>query len=136
MMRRTIMTNDIDYGPYEPAELPAPVKRYLEAHQLARDEDAAAATFAPGARVVDEKIEYRSADAIGGWLRKANGQYTYTTDLTGQRTDGPGRWAVRAQLAHLLDHDREHRSEEHTSELQSLMRISYAVFCLKKKTKK
>src|SRR3546814_5989283 len=29
----------------------------------------------------------------------------------------------------------EVRSEEHTSELQSLMRISYAVFCLKKKTK-
>src|SRR3546814_5498235 len=29
----------------------------------------------------------------------------------------------------------ETRSEEHTSELQSLMRISYAVFCLKKKTK-
>src|SRR3546814_7761332 len=29
-----------------------------------------------------------------------------------------------------------HRSEEHTSELQSLMRISYAVFCLKNKTKK
>src|SRR3546814_3362093 len=28
----------------------------------------------------------------------------------------------------------EFRSEEHTSELQSLMRISYAVFCLKKKT--
>src|SRR3546814_9459884 len=28
----------------------------------------------------------------------------------------------------------QHRSEEHTSELQSLMRISYAVFCLKKKT--
>src|SRR3546814_6810282 len=33
--------------------------------------------------------------------------------------------------AELLAH--EHRSEEHTSELQSLMRISYAVFCLKKK---
>src|SRR3546814_8966061 len=32
-----------------------------------------------------------------------------------------------------LDLDRP-RSEEHTSELQSLMRISYAVFCLKKKT--
>src|SRR3546814_3691416 len=29
--------------------------------------------------------------------------------------------------------DCTHRSEEHTSELQSLMRISYAVFCLKKK---
>src|SRR3546814_9189892 len=32
--------------------------------------------------------------------------------------------------------DEEYRSEEHTSELQSLMRISYAVFCLKKKTHK
>src|SRR3546814_1754297 len=31
------------------------------------------------------------------------------------------------------DHRRGRRSEEHTSELQSLMRISYAVFCLKKK---
>src|SRR3546814_2927761 len=31
-------------------------------------------------------------------------------------------------------HRIEARSEEHTSELQSLMRISYAVFCLKKKT--
>src|SRR3546814_6565532 len=31
-------------------------------------------------------------------------------------------------------HRRAERSEEHTSELQSLMRISYAVFCLKKKT--
>src|SRR3546814_7800865 len=30
---------------------------------------------------------------------------------------------------------RDRRSEEHTSELQSLMRISYAVFCLKKKNK-
>src|SRR3546814_1059607 len=29
--------------------------------------------------------------------------------------------------------DEAHRSEEHTSELQSLMRIAYAVFCLKKK---
>src|SRR3546814_4216233 len=35
------------------------------------------------------------------------------------------------ELAGALSHG---RSEEHTSELQSLMRISYAVFCLKKKT--
>src|SRR3546814_2613175 len=35
-----------------------------------------------------------------------------------------------------LDPRRRPRSEEHTSELQSLMRISYAVFCLKKKKKK
>src|SRR3546814_1686859 len=40
--------------------------------------------------------------------------------------------------AHRKQHDRglnRERSEEHTSELQSLMRISYAVFCLKKKKK-
>src|SRR3546814_6042857 len=41
----------------------------------------------------------------------------------------PGRPAVAAGGAVL-------RSEEHTSELQSLMRISYAVFCLKKKKTK
>src|SRR3546814_7522160 len=34
------------------------------------------------------------------------------------------------------DQSRFERSEEHTSELQSLMRISYAVFCLKKKNQK
>src|SRR3546814_4671321 len=34
-----------------------------------------------------------------------------------------------------FDTDSLKRSEEHTSELQSLMRISYAVFCLKKKTR-
>src|SRR3546814_2908325 len=37
-------------------------------------------------------------------------------------------------LARPRIHQLAHRSEEHTSELQSLMRISYAVFCLKKKT--
>src|SRR3546814_16750817 len=35
-----------------------------------------------------------------------------------------------------LRYDFPNRSEEHTSELQSLMRISYAVFCLKKKNSK
>src|SRR3546814_6887218 len=36
----------------------------------------------------------------------------------------------------ILEWLRDERSEEHTSELQSLMRISYAVFCLKKKNDK
>src|SRR3546814_7799280 len=36
-------------------------------------------------------------------------------------------------VADFVDAQRQGRSEEHTSELQSLMRISYAVFCLKKK---
>src|SRR3546814_8212197 len=38
-------------------------------------------------------------------------------------------------LGHQPTNDPGFRSEEHTSELQSLMRISYAVFCLKKKKK-
>src|SRR3546814_7031131 len=51
------------------------------------------------------------------------------------------RGAVDPQIVAIDDEHRRiaqqvarmHRSEEHTSELQSLMRISYAVFCLKKK---
>src|SRR3546814_2136579 len=50
---------------------------------------------------------------------------------TGRRTIIRGRSALLG-----VDQRRSGRSEEHTSELQSLMRISYAVFCLKKKIKK
>src|SRR3546814_364657 len=49
--------------------------------------------------------------------------------------DWTRRWSP-APLAIALPADVEQRSEEHTSELQSLMRISYAVFCLKKKIMK
>src|SRR3546814_8950325 len=44
--------------------------------------------------------------------------------------------ALGAELFIRNNRGLEPRSEEHTSELQSLMRISYAVFCLKKKKKK
>src|SRR3546814_4656037 len=44
----------------------------------------------------------------------------------------PDRGVIVAQFG-LVALAAQHRSEEHTSELQSLMRISYAVFCLKKK---
>src|SRR3546814_1578342 len=47
----------------------------------------------------------------------------------------PGRRLGESQFA-AVALARQRRSEEHTSELQSLMRISYAVFCLKKKTKR
>src|SRR3546814_1478899 len=43
-------------------------------------------------------------------------------------------WQASAQRPVTLNLPATVRSEEHTSELQSLMRISYAVFCLKKKT--
>src|SRR3546814_6725266 len=45
----------------------------------------------------------------------------------------PERNLVLLELVHLRRAACHGRSEEHTSELQSLMRISYAVFCLKKK---
>src|SRR3546814_7283633 len=48
-------------------------------------------------------------------------------------------WICKTEtgIRHENSRRRRHgRSEEHTSELQSLMRISYAVFCLKKKTKR
>src|SRR3546814_18192386 len=43
--------------------------------------------------------------------------------------------AVASNVATMRSSQKCRRSEEHTSELQSLMRISYAVFCLKKKKK-
>src|SRR3546814_6052400 len=46
-----------------------------------------------------------------------------------------GNSTLSAGCHHYGAHQRRVRSEEHTSELQSLMRISYAVFCLKKKKK-
>src|SRR3546814_14839383 len=84
--------------------------------------------------------------------------FPYTTLFRSQARCGPDRWPVaghrhrakvrRPQSAFDGRHDYRNsrlsapalcpggnRSEEHTSELQSLMRISYAVFCLKKKIK-
>src|SRR3546814_8704328 len=62
---------------------------------------------------IGEVLE-RSARQLAGFIAVANTENH--ADIIGQTT---------ADLAK--------RSEEHTSELQSLMRISYAVFCLKKK---
>src|SRR3546814_3600428 len=57
------------------------------------------------------------------------GEYDILRDTTQSLSFGRGvHFCLGAALARL-----EGRSEEHTSELQSLMRIPYAVFCLKKK---
>src|SRR3546814_10545477 len=53
----------------------------------------------------------------------------------GRPAPSPGAPAARVRGTTALPATKP-RSEEHTSELQSLMRISYAVFCLKKKKKK
>src|SRR3546814_8908445 len=62
---------------------------------------------------------------------------TGTSTLTGTFINGANEAAVPpyAGLAAVNASFVDVRSEEHTSELQSLMRISYAVFCLKKKNK-
>src|SRR3546814_8834857 len=59
-----------------------------------------------------------------------DGERLYRTgDLVRQRVDGQVEYLGR------IDHQVKMRSDEHTSELQSLMRISYAVFCLKYRKK-
>src|SRR3546814_2529566 len=72
--------------------------------------------------------------------------FPYTTLFRSRRREthrfrlfGAQRQPVRRLPYARSSHPRgraDRRSEEHTSELQSLMRISYAVFCLKKKTTK
>src|SRR3546814_2234261 len=81
---------------------------------------------------------------IGEQLRAVRRMHHLRMELRGVETlfliggDGIGRaladrhhLETRGKPRHLVA--MAHRSEEHTSELQSLMRISYAVFCLKKK---
>src|SRR3546814_10009618 len=63
---------------------------------------------------------------------EADAQYPVITPYAG----GNLRVERRVAAAGATCLFRQSRSEEHTSELQSLMRISYAVFCLKKKTQK
>src|SRR3546814_7534953 len=63
--------------------------------------------------------------------------FPYTTLFRSVRRRRRGRGSRDQAAGHrALDAGRADRSEEHTSELQSLMRISYAVFCLKKKQTK
>src|SRR3546814_4522150 len=71
-------------------------------------------------------------DAVAGvphWARLGRAEQRLLVGLP-----GPPRLENRthscAAISHLDDGDASARSEEHTSELQSLMRTSYAVFCL------
>src|SRR3546814_10471849 len=65
----------------------------------------------------------RDRTAFAGSLRNASAVAAAAQDAAAE--------SIRKRIAVIAAG--EHRSEEHTSELQSLMRISYAVFCLKKK---
>src|SRR3546814_10878957 len=69
-----------------------------------------------------------AATVIAGGCLESPSTVCRTLDAVGLRHLCGGREGVRP----IYRRDR-HRSDEHTSELQSLMRISYAVFCLQKK---
>src|SRR3546814_6822773 len=85
--------------------------------------------------------------AVGAGMRRpvetADGGVAFTTQMTvtlscdHRVVDGALGAEVLRELKAILEEPLRAllRSEEHTSELQSLMRISYAVFCLKKKNK-
>src|SRR3546814_6653739 len=68
---------------------------------------------------------------IAQGLRRRHQDQSVIAAVEGCRVDVVGEQVGEAALFLTV-----RRSEEHTSELQSLMRISYAVFCLKKKNKK
>src|SRR3546814_5152670 len=89
-------------------------------------------------------------DAHGLWRLDPDHERVRRDDPDAARAQVFGKAGARPRLGHLQpqmetirmrgvfgatqDTCGESRSEEHTSELQSLMRISYAVFCLKKNT--
>src|SRR3546814_9065041 len=68
------------------------------------------------------ELLYRTAHEVFGKLAMTEAQLTESKD----RPKGPLKITTTVAFG-------SHRSEEHTSELQSLMRISYAVFCFKTK---
>src|SRR3546814_4021502 len=96
------------------------------------------------------RISDWSSDVCSSDLRLLKGEARHGWRSEDDELRRPRPWPLPHRLdvgsEHLLgggDHRRQcrrdgrgHRSEEHTSELQSLMRISYAVFCLKKNNSK
>src|SRR3546814_9003903 len=83
-----------------------------------------------GAEAAGEGIETgrHAASLVAGRAGVLHGNRTYVL------ADDDGQITETHSVSAGLDYPGVGRSEEHTSELQSLMRISYAVFCLKKKT--
>src|SRR3546814_6204391 len=68
-----------------------------------------------------------------GGLRPDDRSPAGGSDVAGRRAQLQCHACPAPESGHYLDPVRLYRSDEHTSELQSLMRISNAVFCLKKK---
>src|SRR3546814_6253595 len=95
----------------------------------ARDDDF---MVRPG-RPRDGASQGRQAKSFVGQVMRAAKKAGHTGRGFGPRRQGGG--GSRFGRGNAAGSSRARRSEEHTSELQSLMRISYAVFCLKNKKK-
>src|SRR3546814_4957318 len=77
----------------------------------------------PGRPIAPLALDYHGA-WLRPWHHHRRGQLLYADSGVMQVATAAGTWVVAPEQA---------RSEEHTSELQSLMRSSYAVFCLQNK---
>src|SRR3546814_10896303 len=95
---------------------------------------AASGVAATAAPVSSNWSNLRGAFSVPDWFRDA--KFGIWAHWSAQCVPEAGDWYGRLMYVQghpMYAHHLAHRSEEHTSELQSLMRISYAVFCLKKK---
>src|SRR3546814_9040530 len=108
-------------------DLVHPVRHLAEPDDVGAQSAGQAARGAGGP--VDQRAGPRAALVAGG---------TPGIEVLAVHVDQPRRARALVQVVDILGDDQQlaRRSEEHTSELQSLMRISYAVICLKKKNKK
>src|SRR3546814_6251504 len=97
----------------------------IPARSLCPNQNRQMALFAHIATPTETQLDF-SQDALSHCLETA---FLYLRALAG-RLFPAFSFQRLEQCAGMMDHPP--RSEEHTSELQSLMRISYAVFCLKK----
>src|SRR3546814_5756251 len=94
-------------------------------------------------RVTDSEAELEIGELIRGRIEGPGDSIAYSFELTSDmrlffdslRNAGNLHWTLEGPHGVEVSsrYFNDSRSEEHTSELQSLMRISYAVFCLKKK---
>src|SRR3546814_13135298 len=91
----------------------------------------------PRSTRTDTLFPYTTLFRSTGWARGPDGRGLRTHASHARRDAGDAGHGVTYGVHTTRINERDHaiaRSEEHTSELRSLMRISYAVFCLKKKT--
>src|SRR3546814_18443982 len=113
--------------------LPASLPIYLDRVEITLHRAHPVVPLAPHAAERRQADDAEAADeegVVGEGHAPAEPVHLADLGLVGRHVDGAGAHEQR-DLAEGVG-----RSEEHTSELQSLMRISYAVFCLKKKKTK